>query len=115
MTRDKGMHPVFVLSSGLRTERMASILPQASGFLYSTLKTGTTGAGKTVAPEGLEFARRLKENSSLPLASGFGISSKEHVDLLKGICDAAIVGSKGISVLEEKGIKGVSEFVTSLM
>jgi len=111
----KGLHPIFVLSSGIEQDRLARILPRASGFLYSTLKTGTTGAGTTISPEGLAFAKRLKESSDLPLASGFGISKPEHVAALRGISDAAIVGSKGILLLEEKGIRGVTDFLSSLM
>jgi tryptophan synthase alpha subunit len=55
--------------------------------------TGITGARKTL-PDGLqEFVARVRRYTGLPLAVGFGISSREQVTAVGSIADGVIVGS----------------------
>ena len=42
----------------------------------------------------------LKEHSKLPIAVGFGIKTREHVEQVTSIADAAIVGSEVVNALQ---------------
>ena len=44
--------------------------------------------------------RRLRKETDLPLAVGFGISKREHVVALQGLADAAIVGAALVDRVE---------------
>jgi tryptophan synthase alpha chain len=46
---------------------------------------------------------RLRAVTALPLAAGFGIARREHLDALRGHADAAVVGSALVRVIEEHG------------
>ena len=46
------------------------------------------------------FLRRLREKTNIPLAVGFGISKREHVEALRGLADAAIVGAAFVDLIE---------------
>jgi tryptophan synthase alpha subunit len=46
------------------------------------------------------FLQRVRRQTELPLAVGFGISTREHVEALRGHADAAIVGSAIVNVIE---------------
>ena len=77
--------------------------------------TGTTGRGN-VAPEELpEFLARVRRHSDLPLAVGFGVNTRAHVEAIGKLADAAIVGSAIIATIdaaeENRRAQRVREFV----
>ena len=73
----------------------------ASGFIYCVSLTGVTGSREELAPEFFSLVRRVRQHTSLPLAVGFGISRRQHVEAIGGEADAAVVGSALIKVLME--------------
>lgn len=109
--RRRGLHPVMVISPDTPEERLQSILNRASGLLYTTLKVGITGAGATMDQAGVDYVRNLKAKAGLPIAAGFGISSPEHVRMLSGLADAAVIGSHIINLLDAGGMGAVEEFL----
>lgn len=108
--RQRGLHPIMVISPDTEGERLDSVLQRASGLLYTTLKVGITGAGADLDQTGVDYARNLKKKAGLPIAAGFGISSPEHVRMLDGLADAAVIGSHIINLLDAKGMTAVDEF-----
>ena len=69
-------------------------MPRASGFIYCVGVVGVTGARAQLSAELPDFLRRLRTKTDLPLAVGFGISKREHVEALQGLADAAIVAQR---------------------
>ena len=47
------------------------------------------------------------------IAAGFGISSPEHVRMLDGLADVAVIGSHIINLLDSKGMTAVDEFLAA--
>lgn len=98
--RDEGMDFIPLLAPTSSQERIALGVRQASGFVYCVSVAGVTGAREKL-PEELEaFLRRVRKETDLPLAVGFGISRREQVELLQGEADAVIVASALIDVIE---------------
>ena len=64
-----------------------------SGFLYGISRLGVTGARDRVASGAQELVRRIRAQTTLPIALGFGISRPEHVTEVCTYADAAVVGS----------------------
>ena len=52
----------------------------ASGFVYCISVTGVTGVRAQVSGRSFELLDRVKEHTDLPLAVGFGISNRTHVE-----------------------------------
>ncbi len=52
-----------------------------------------------------ELATRVKKETAMPLALGFGISRPEHVRSIGECADAAVVGSALVNVIAEHGQK----------
>jgi tryptophan synthase alpha chain len=76
-------------------------LQQAEGYLYLVSVLGVTGSRGSLGKETFDFIKRVKKQTTLPLALGFGISSKEHIDnAAKAGIDGVIVGSAIIKILE---------------
>jgi len=99
-------------TSGERIEKLAAV---ADAFLYCVSVTGTTGQRDSL-PEGLdEFLKRVRRYSDLPLAVGFGISTREHVKAVGEMADAAVIGSAIIATIDaadgNRRAQRVREFV----
>ena len=90
----------------------------ASGFVYCISVTGVTGARDQVAESGLELLDRVRVHTSLPLAVGFGVSRREHVEAVCRQAQAAVVGSALIRVMlespREQLVDRASRFVAGL-
>jgi tryptophan synthase alpha chain len=98
-----GIDTIFLLSpttSGERIRRAASL---GSGFLYGISRLGVTGIRDSVDASARELAGRVKQETALPLALGFGISRPEHVRAIGEFADAAVVGSALVKVIAEHG------------
>jgi len=93
--------PVFMVTQTTNNERLKKILEVAEGYLYLVSVLGVTGTGNSLGKETYDFIKRIKKNSKLPLALGFGISTREHVaNAAEAGIDGVIVGSAIIKILE---------------
>jgi tryptophan synthase alpha chain len=97
------MDTIFLLSPTTGVERIRRAAALASGFLYGISRLGVTGVRDTVEESARELAARVKAETSLPLALGFGISRPEHVREIGRWADAAVVGSALVTVVAEHG------------
>jgi tryptophan synthase alpha chain len=111
LAKENNLHAIQVISPGMDEKRLKNILGEASGFVYTTLKVGITGAINEIDMKGLDFLKTIKKYTRLPVAAGFGISSKDHVNKLKGKAEIAIIGSYIIDVYEKEGLEGISRFI----
>ena len=59
-----------------------------------------TGTKKSLPEDLPGLVRRVRRTTSLPIAVGFGISEPEHVSMLGGLADAAVVGSALVETIE---------------
>src|SRR5450631_3377885 len=78
----------------------------ADTFIYAVSKMGTTGSSATVKmSESLpELIARIKECTAVPMAVGFGISTKEQFDYVTTAgADAGVVGSRIVTVIGNAG------------
>lgn len=114
-----GLDTIFLAAPTSTDERLAKIGEFSSGFLYLISRTGVTGT-RDALPEGLgEFARKAKRFAHAPVAIGFGISLPAHVAALRGLADAAVVGSAIVREIEkapsaDEAARAVRSLVTEL-
>lgn len=95
------LHTIQVLSPVTNEERMKKNRNFANGFVYCTARQGITGVKDTLDPATIAYLKRVRKNIDLPLAVGFGISKKEHLQLLAGHADIAVIGSAVIEVINK--------------
>ena len=98
-----GIDTIFLLSPTTTVERIRRASELGSGFLYGISRLGVTGVRDTVDESARELAQRVKSETRLPLALGFGISRPEHVRAIGQWADAAVVGSALVKVIAEHG------------
>ena len=96
--RAAGLDTIFLVAPTSPDARITSICSASSGFVYCVTVTGVTGARAQLATGLGELLDRVQARTELPVAAGFGISSPQHLDRLRGHADAAVVAS---ALLEE--------------
>ena len=98
-----GIDTIFLLSPTTTAERIRRAATLGSGFLYGISRLGVTGIRDSVEASASELATRVKAETRMPLALGFGISRPEHVRAIGQCADAAVVGSALVKVIAEHG------------
>ncbi len=97
--------------------RIAMIAREAEGFIYVVSSLGVTGVRSEITTDIGEMVRVIRENTSVPCAVGFGISTPEQAAKMASLSDGAIVGSAIIKIIEKYGKespKYVGEYVRSM-
>lgn len=97
--------------------RIAMIAKEAKGFLYIVSSLGVTGTRTEIKTDLSSIVEVVRQNTDVPCAIGFGISTPEQAKKMAGLSDGAIVGSAIIKILEKYGIeapKYVGEYVKSM-
>ncbi len=100
---EAGIDTIFLLSPTTTVERIRKAAALGSGFLYGISRLGVTGVRETVDDSARELADRVRAETDLPLALGFGLSRPEHVKAVGKWADAAVVGSALVKVIAEHG------------
>lgn len=97
--------------------RIAMIAKEAEGFVYIVSSLGVTGTRNEIKTDLASIINVVRENTDVPCAIGFGISTPEQAKKITDISDGAIVGSAIIKLLEKHGKdapKYVGEYVKSM-
>jgi tryptophan synthase alpha chain len=96
-------------------DRATRIAKASSGFIYCVSVVGITGERRDLPPELLDHLKWLRTQTELPLCVGFGVSTPEHVKMLKPAADGVIVGSAIVRRVETGTVEDVGELVASLV
>ena len=91
--------------------RFAAITATARGFVYIVSVMGVTGARSALPVDLPALVSRVKSAVNLPVAVGFGISTRAHVDAVAGCADGVVMGSAIVAALAEGGVAGVKELL----
>lgn len=83
-----------------RTARIAS---EAEGFIYVVSGLGVTGMRSSINTDLAPVIAAIRENTDLPCAIGFGISTPEQAHAMSALADGVIVGSAIVRLLEKYG------------
>lgn len=113
-----GIYLIPLLAPTSTDARIAQSCEKAEGFVYCVSLTGVTGAREELPPGIPTFMQRVRKHTDLPLAIGFGISQRHHVEALAPWSQAAVVGSALIELVEntpdEQRVEAVKDFVAGL-
>jgi tryptophan synthase alpha chain len=99
----QGLDMIFLLSPTTTQERIRQAARLGRGFLYGISRLGVTGARAAVAAGAIDLAERIRRETPLPVALGFGVSHPDHVREIGRAADAAVVGSALVQVIADAG------------
>lgn len=97
--------------------RIAMIAGAAEGFIYLVSSLGVTGVRSEINTDLNSIVQVIRENTDVPCAIGFGISTPDQAKKMADLSDGAIVGSAIVKIVEQYGKDApqyVGEYVKSM-
>jgi tryptophan synthase alpha chain len=98
---------IISLVAPTSADRIAMIAREAEGFLYVVSSLGVTGTRSEITTDLASIIRVVRENTSIPCAIGFGISTPEQARKMAALSDGVIVGSAIVRLVEQYGREAV--------
>jgi len=91
--RREGLALPLLVAPTTPRQRLGKIARASTGFVYAVSRLGVTGASAHIdgGVEGL--VARIKRETDLPVAVGFGISNAAHAEEVAFYADGVVVGS----------------------
>ena len=115
-----GINRIYVVAPSTSDDRLALVTAQCSGFVYAASLMGVTGARADLSSGGRELVSRTRKATSLPVAVGLGVSTRDQARTVAGYADGVIVGSAFIKALldakdEESGLDTLAALAKELV
>jgi tryptophan synthase alpha chain len=98
-------------------DRISMIASEAEGYIYIVSSLGVTGVRSQITTDIASLVSKVKENSNVPCAIGFGISTPDQAKTMAAYADGVIVGSAIVRIIAEYGKDSpmhVYEYVKSM-
>jgi tryptophan synthase alpha chain len=115
LAEEAGIEPVILMTPTSTDKRLAKLGAASRGMVYAVARKGVTGSKTNMGDDVLVLINRCREHTDVPIGVGFGISSKQDMDFLRGHADMAIIGTAALKVWEESGADGLRGFFKDLM
>jgi tryptophan synthase alpha chain len=118
-TDGSAINPIYVVAPSTSDARLAQVTAKCSGFVYVASVMGVTGARTSVSTGAADLVARVRKVTTLPVAVGLGVSTREQAKGVAAYADGVIVGSAFIKALqdapdEESGLIAVTELAREL-
>jgi tryptophan synthase alpha chain len=96
-----GIDTVCIVAPTTPESRLPRIAGAATGFIYYVSREGVTGVRDQVAVGIPEAVARIRRHSDLPVAVGFGISTRAQVAQVAAQADGVVVGSALVNIIRD--------------
>lgn len=97
--RGRSVDPILLVAPTTPDDRIAMVAKKASGFIYCVSVTGVTGDRTSLSDDLPDFLARVRAQTDVPLAVGFGVSAPEHAESVSRYADGVIIGSRLIKIV----------------
>lgn len=119
-TEAAGINRIYVVAPSTTDDRLTRVTSHCSGFVYAASLMGVTGARSDLSSGGRDLVARIRKVTTLPIAVGLGVSTREQARTVAGYADGVIVGSAFIKTLldaesEESGLEALSVLARELV
>ena len=103
-----GLDRVFLAAPTSTDERLALIVRQSTGFVYTVSTMGITGERAELDAAARALVERLRAHGAEHACVGIGISTPEQVRDVVAYADGAIVGTALVRALRDGGIDALA-------
>ena len=101
LAKHHNVETVFSLYPSTNEKKRETVYQISSGFIYIVSYYGRTGSSSGITEETVSFLKKIRSETDLPLAVGFGIKNANDLDLIYSAnMDAAIIGSPIVNITE---------------
>ena len=117
-TRKNDLATIFLAAPTSTDKRLKQIAQISSGFIYAVSRTGITGEQKKMSSDAQALVKRIRRFSKLPVAVGFGISTRDQFRAVGKFAEGAVIGSAIVQLIEQnrgREAAAVAEFIKRLL
>jgi tryptophan synthase alpha chain len=93
VSEDHELERIFLVAPSSTPARIGSTTAAGSGWVYAASTMGVTGARTSTSSAAPALVERVREQSSLPIGVGLGVSNGAQAAEVASYADAVIVGS----------------------
>ena len=109
-----GLDRVFLAAPTSTDERLALIVGNSTGFVYTVSTMGITGERAQLDAAARSLVARLREHGAEHACVGIGISTADQISGVLEYADGAIVGTALVRALRDGGLDGLAETTRAL-
>lgn len=96
-----GLKFIYLLAPTSGEQRIRAAAAKGSGFLYYISVTGVTGTQLPQAEQIEQDIKIIRRHTSIPVVSGFGISSADVAGQIAAKADGIVIGSAFMKIIGE--------------
>jgi tryptophan synthase alpha chain len=104
--RELGIAPIRLATPTTDERRLPAVLEGARGFLYYVSVAGITGTQQAATGSIADAVARLKAQTDLPIAVGFGVRTPDQAAAVGQVADGVVVGSAIVDVVATAAAEG---------
>ena len=104
--RAEGIALIRLATPTTDAARLPAVLHGAGGFLYYVSVAGITGMQQAASGSIVQAVAKLKANTDLPIAVGFGVRTPEQAAEVAKVADGVVVGSAIVDVIAAAAERG---------
>ncbi|MCK9469721.1 MAG: tryptophan synthase subunit alpha [Porticoccaceae bacterium] len=109
-----GLDPVLLMTPTSTDRSLEKLGAAARGMIYAVARKGVTGSKTDMGDDLDQFLARCRRHTNLPIGVGFGVSTRQDIDFLRGRADMVIIGTAALRAWEEGGVEGLRSFFRDL-
>jgi tryptophan synthase alpha chain len=116
--RKNDLATIFLAAPTSTDQRLKQIAQVSTGFIYAVSRTGVTGARQQMPEDASGLVKRIRRFTKLPIAVGFGISTREQFASVGRFAEGAVIGSAIVQQIEQnpgREAAAVAKFVKELL
>ncbi|RPB00990.1 tryptophan synthase [Choiromyces venosus 120613-1] len=109
---NEGLSYVPLIAPSTKPSRLKFLCSIADSFIYVVSRMGTTGASGTLNAGLGDLCKRVHEASgNIPIAVGFGVSTRDHFVSVGQFSEGVVIGSQVINVISLSKSEEINEKV----
>lgn len=97
------MSYIPLIAPSTSDKRIEHLSHLADSFIYVVSKMGTTGVSSSVSSSLPDLLGRIRKVTSVPLAVGFGVATRDHFVQVGEYADGVVIGSRLVQVIKNAG------------
>ena len=115
IANELNLSTIFLLAPTSNEERIKLVSSFSDDFIYYVSLTGITGERDKLPWEEIKSqVYRIKSITDKKVAVGFGVSKKEHTEILSQFADGIIVGSAVVKLQGNQDFEGIKSLIKQL-
>jgi tryptophan synthase alpha chain len=99
---EAGLNFIRLATPTTDSKRLPAVLQNTSGFVYYVSIAGITGTKAPDASEVHAHVARIKNETDLPIAVGFGVKTPDQARTIAAGADGVVVGSALVEIIREE-------------